>query len=783
MIILLFLQLPLILFLFPIWFVIFLIAAANEVLFAVARPILARLNRSESLSAVDTPVKKEASIVILNWNGRSLMEECLPSVVEAVAHDGGNHEILVIDNGSTDDSVAFLQENFPTVRIVRLDKNYGFVKGYNLGIKEAQKDILVFLNNDMAVKKDFLRPLLDGFTAPDVFAVSSQILFPATKRKREETGKTRALWIKGWIAFNQDTPTEGDLRNGYVPAFWLGGGSAAVDRRKFLALGGFNTLLSPFYMEDVDISYKAWKQGWKVLFCAASQVIHKHRSTSSRLNKDYIERVIARNRLLFIWENITDPKMFFQHLAFLLFLPLRRSWDLNITDTYHAFIMALARLPQALRKRNKNRLTAKISDREIFQVANRTFAFKEKYAPRPKIDPQRLRILFACPYFPSLRSGGGVRMYHTIAALAKQHDVSLVSFWDDEADLEYLPAMEKICKRVVTIRRLPIAAWSIIPDLPPAIEIDFGDPTFRGAIEEMLGDDDFDVIQAEYLQTAPQIPDSRRIVKVITHHEVQNAAVRTRMTLEAKPLQKINLAFQWLRWLNADIRLTRRFDQVVTLTAEDAWEIHKYDPKLPIHVIPTGIDLDYFHPQQTQEEPHSLIYVGNFRHPPNVDSALFLVNEVLPLVTRQFPDTRLYIVGANPPQQIQDLASPDRIIVTGWVDDMRPYIYRSNIYVFPIRLGVGLRNKMLEAWAMGKPTVTTRLGVAGLGAVHGENTWIAETAPAFAEGICRLFEDPSLREKLGQNARAYVEQHHNWSTVARKYVDVYLRALRSRGLY
>lgn len=781
MILPLILRLPFILLFFPIWLIIFLLSALNELLFAISRPVILLFSQPAA-SAPDAPVRREASILILNWNGRSLMEECLPSVVEAVAHDGGSHEILVIDNGSTDNSVEFLAAQFPQVKVVRLEKNYGFVQGYNLGIKAAQKDILVFLNNDMAVKKDFLAPLLDGFTSPDIFAISSQIFFWDPSRMREETGKTRAVWSKGWIAYKHDLPTEGDLRNQYTPAFWLGGGSAAVDRKKFLALGGFNPRLSPFYMEDVDISYKAWKQGWKIFFCPASEVIHKHRSSSGRLDKHYIERVIARNRFLFLWENITDPGMYFQHLVTLPFLPVRKSMNVVFFDAYLALFMALSRLPQVLLNRNRYRLKAKRTDREIFQIANSSFYFKEKFEPPAKVDPERLRILMVCPYFPSLRSGGGVRMYHAIRALAQHHEVSLLSFWDEEADRNYFPEMEKLCKQMVAIRRRQGRAMSFIQQYPPAVEMEFGDPQFHEALIELLNEEDFNIIQAEYLQTALQIPDSRRIPRIITHHEVQNAALQTRMALETKPLKKARMTLQWMRWLNADVGLCKRFDQVVSLTAEDAWEIYKYDPTLPITVIPTGVDLDYFSPQTVVEDPHSLIYVGNFRHTPNVDSALFLVNEVMPLVYQEFPDARVYIVGANTPPAIQNLAKPDQVIVTGWVEDMRPYIHRANIYVFPIRIGVGLRNKILEAWAMGKPTITSRLGVAGLRAVHGENIWIAESAQEIADGICHLFTNPDLRESLGKNARAYVEKHHAWETMAQKYINVYLKALRERGV-
>lgn len=723
----------------------------------------------------DQQVQKEASIVILNWNGQMLLEECLPSVIAEVKRNGGNHEIIVIDNGSQDGSVEYLKSNFSEVKVVELGRNYGFIEGYNRGLKAATKDILVLLNNDMMVKPGFLAPLLDGFTDSQVFAVSSQIHFWDSSRRREETGKTRTFWYKGMIGYSHEIPTSVDIQNGYIPVFWLGGGSSAIDRQKFWQLGGFDRLLSPMYMDDVDLSYMAWKRGWKVLFCPQSEVIHKHRASSSRLDRSYLQRVIYRNRLLFIWKNITDFRMLLEHLIFLPFAPLRHSWELGVKDTAAVFWMAIARLPAALLQRNRLRLQAKVRDEEVFRVANNPSQYKEKYIPPSKVDLESLNVLVACAYFPSLRSGGGVRMYQMIRALAKVCRVSLVAFIDEEADKPYIADMEQVCSRVVTIQRKAIPRPLHVPVYPPAIEIDFGSPLFRTAIEELLAGEDFQVIQTEFLQIAPSIPASNRVIRVLTHHEVQNAAIRTRYSLEKNLIKRLHLLIQGARWLNAEITLAKNFDAVVALTDEDAWSLQRFEPALPVEVIPTGVDLDYFHPVESVPEPNSLIYVGNFRHRPNIDSILFLLEKVMPLVWQRFPGVHLRVVGANPPPEICAYGKMPGVEITGWVDDLRPYVERSKVFVSPIITGVGLRNKILEAWAMGKPVITTRLGCAGLDARHGENVWLAETPQEFADAIGILLGDHQACEQIGRNARVTVERYHSWEQVAIHYVDLYRR--------
>jgi GT2 family glycosyltransferase len=592
----------------------------------------------------------KASIIILNWNGKELLGECLPSVVKAVQYDGGDHEIIVVDNGSTDGSVEFLQEYFPQVRIVALEKNLYFCGGNNAGAKAAKNDILVFLNNDMYVEKDFLRPLLEGFSDNDVFAVSSQIFLTDPNKRREETGKTRAEWRWGFIDFCHDLPTDGDLKNRYVPAFWLGGGSAAVDRRKFFEIGGFDTLMNPFYVEDTDLSYQAWKRGWKVLFCPESKVIHKHRASTGRYNRVYVERTIRRNHLLFIWKNVTDFRMLLSHLALLPLTLWKIRRQIGALETAKAFLEAVAKLPEVLYKRNKCRLHYRRGDREVFKLANSTFEYKQRFVPPRLIKPSdKLRILFVCPYLPSPLHGGGVRMLQMIRRLSEKHEVSVLSFSDNEEERRYIPELQKFCKEVRVIARrpyLPGIDW--LRRLPANIAVDFGDPGMSHALREMLGDNNYDVVQCEYTQMAHQIPRLRREVIILTEHEVQHAAIFRLLKHERNYLKKLFIVLEWLKWLNAEINFCRKFDKIITLTQDDALALKRFDPSLPIEVIRTCTDIEYFYPVEAIEEPNTLIYTGNFRHSPNVDAALYLINEILPKVRQEIPDIRLYLVGAWP---------------------------------------------------------------------------------------------------------------------------------------
>ena len=265
------------------------------------------------LPPAKVPRSDAASVVIPNWNGRDLLEKYLPSVVAALAGNPRN-EVVVVDNGSTDGSADYLRENFPQVTLVALPRNLGFGGGSNAGFKAAKNDIVVLLNSDMRVASDFLAPLLEGFRDPDVFAVSCQIFFTDPKKLREETGLTQAWWQDGGLRVrHRDDPAVNDL----YPCFYGGGGSCAFDRAKFLELGGFDPLLEPFYLEDTDLGYMAWKRGWKVLYQPRSVVYHEHRGTiGKKFTPELIQDVLRKNFLLFCWKNIHEVSRLSGHFFF-----------------------------------------------------------------------------------------------------------------------------------------------------------------------------------------------------------------------------------------------------------------------------------------------------------------------------------------------------------------------------------------------------------------------------------------------------------------------------------
>jgi len=316
------------------------------------------------------PEAQCASLIILNWDGRHLLEQFLPSVIRAVKHDGRDHEVIVVDNGSLDESVKFLNDHYPQVKIVALPTNMRFTGGNNAGVQAASKDIVIFLNNDMEVDPDFIAPLLKRFEDDRVFAVSCQVFFQDKSRRREETGKTRAQWKLGFIDLYHDQINSSDCKENDIPIFWGGGGSCAFDRQKFLAMGGLDRLYDPFYLEDTDLSYQAWKRGWRSVLAADSIVVHKHRGTNKlKFGDNYVDNTIRKNQYLFVWKNITDFRWTLTHGFLLPLVQARFICQTHWGFELRAFFRAFVQLPEALLKRYRGRGAYILGDAEIFERA------------------------------------------------------------------------------------------------------------------------------------------------------------------------------------------------------------------------------------------------------------------------------------------------------------------------------------------------------------------------------------------------------------------------------
>lgn len=237
--------------------------------------------------------------------------------------------------------------------------------------------------------------------------------------------------------------------------------------------------------------------------------------------------------------------------------------------------------------------------------------------------------------------------------------------------------------------------------------------------------------------------------------------------------QPANLELR-LRWLLAralESWMYTPYQRAVVLAEADRNALAALNPRYRLEVIPNGVDLDYFQPQAVPRDPATLLFVGNYAYPPNLEAAWGLVDELLPRVRASVPEARLLLVGNAPPPDLLARQS-DSITVTGRVDDVRPYYARATAFVCPLRVGAGIKNKVLEALAMATPIVGTPLSFDGIGAAHDHEALVADYDD-LAEQVVRLLRAPALGERLSAAGRALVEARFSWRSVAARYWELY----------
>lgn len=291
-----------------------------------------------------------ASIVIPNYNGRQLLEKHLPRVLAAAK----GSQIIVVDDASTDDSVAFLTNKYPQIKVILNQKNARFAHSCNRGVLSANTQVVVLLNNDVSPETSLLDHLLPHFKDENVFAVGClEINNDGFESGRSGMGYSRGIFAH-WRSNKQISGNTA----------WVSGGSGAFSRELWHQLGGMDTLFAPAYEEDRDISYRALRSGYQVLFDHKAVVYHHHESTNrTALGKNLMLTASHKNQLLFIWKNVSDPTMFLSHL---LYLPYHLIFSSIKTQGRFlvGFFWALTQLPRVLGKRNHDKI---ISDYDILK--------------------------------------------------------------------------------------------------------------------------------------------------------------------------------------------------------------------------------------------------------------------------------------------------------------------------------------------------------------------------------------------------------------------------------
>lgn len=382
-----------------------------------------------------------------------------------------------------------------------------------------------------------------------------------------------------------------------------------------------------------------------------------------------------------------------------------------------------------------------------------------------------MRILFVTPYVPShIR----VRPFNLIKSLSAAHDISLVSLLADDYEQAMVKDIEKYC---VSVDLIPLPKWQAYVNcllaLPTAVPFRvayYQSPAFVQRIKEVIQRQSIDVVHGELIKVVPTLKVVLRDANVPVLYDSVDCIswfLEQDMDMSGNLFKKAFVYSELLKMRRYERKFLANFDQLVITTAFDRKQLERNTGQLDnIEIVHNGVDIDYFTPMSVPRVADSLVFCGKLDYFPNAQAILNFCENILPLVWQQRPQVRLTIVGNNPPKAVRALTADKRIEVTGYVQDIRPYLGTASVAVAPIMIAAGMQNKVLEALSMGVPTVTTLRCSLVIGAEDSKHLLVANEPQAYADAIVRLLNNPELAEQIGNAGRQFVEEHYNWPDAA-----------------
>ncbi len=417
-----------------------------------------------------------------------------------------------------------------------------------------------------------------------------------------------------------------------------------------------------------------------------------------------------------------------------------------------------------------------------------------------------------------------MRIYQLIRGLSERHDVTCLSFATSVVAETALAPLQRIC-RVVTVRGpaprgLARRAWTTLSSPLPDMALRNATPAYADSLRALIATERFDVVQAESIEMAGYLPPVKSYELRVQSSGSQNMPRRAGQNSKLKTqnskliLDQFNAEYvlqkraalnswravvdrqspiqnaagatyslaQWLKLARYEAQLMRSCDAVVAVAHEDRDVLRELAPHTPIGVVPNGVDTSYFDRAAMALDragPLSfggptLVFSGTLDFRPNVDAVAWFAREALPRVRARCPAARLLVVGKRPAPALRQLAAEGALTLTGEVPDARPYIAGASVYVVPMRIGGGVRLKLLEALALAAPVVSTGMGAEGVtGLRAGEHCLLADDPASFATAVLRLLDDQALAKRLGIAGRALVQEHYDWQVIVPRLEALY----------
>lgn len=394
-----------------------------------------------------------------------------------------------------------------------------------------------------------------------------------------------------------------------------------------------------------------------------------------------------------------------------------------------------------------------------------------------------MKILHVMPYSPVPPTfGGALRIYHLLAQMIKRHNVTIAAYGTQK---DYQLLTQHFGKLVREIHLIPPHPWTqhhrrigqsyALLTKQSFFHLITYTLDMQQLINRLLQWNDYDVVQSEFaVMGAFQYETDA--VKILDAHNVEYDNFRRIGATTSSLLRRMYYHREYKTFFAEEIKACKKSDAIFVTSPRDKAILDNDVPDIPKYVIPNGVDTEYFSPKETAVEPFSLVFTGMMGYVPNYDGMLYFLDEIFPLILKQIPETKIYIVGSQPPKKLLQRASHN-IIITGYVDDVRPYIRQSCVYVVPLRMGGGTRLKIAEAMAVSKPIVSTSIGCEGIDVQDGESLMIRDEPVSFAQAVVELLRDKQKRERLAARGYEIARTYYDWSLIGQKMEECYKKIL------
>jgi polysaccharide biosynthesis protein PslH len=386
-------------------------------------------------------------------------------------------------------------------------------------------------------------------------------------------------------------------------------------------------------------------------------------------------------------------------------------------------------------------------------------------------------------------TGGKIRSYNILRHLVGNHELTLLSYYGGSRDSAYETELQREIRGAHTVYTRALEGGALEQSFDylqrffqtaPFAVTKFTHPSVRSTIVSWLREKRFDVAVCDFLSASLNFPDTLDLPTVLFQHNVETSLWQRLAATESNPAKRIAYWVEANKMSRYERRTLGRFHHVIAVSEHDRQQMLAMVPSCAISVVPTGVDTAKYRvaPPSTANPPR-IVFTGSMDWEPNIDAVVYFCQDILPKIRARYPSVLFQIVGRNPFPRVKQLAS-DAVQVTGTVASVADYLRDATVVVVPLRIGGGTRLKIFEAMVMGKAVVSTRIGAEGLDVRDGHDLILEDDAPAFAEAIIKLLDDPGLRTRYEQ-AAASTAARYDWANIALHFAEVLSEVSKAAG--